>query len=158
MSDTHSTSVERILIAYDGSPPARHAIVTAARLFPGAHAHVVYAWQPLTGERTTAVIAATWGAADELLETEARDAQSVAAEGRETARSAGLLAVGEDARGAESIAQYLLRALDATRPELVVMGTRALHGLHGAVVGSTSHSLISHSPVPVLIATVAHPD
>ncbi|MEV0143868.1 MULTISPECIES: universal stress protein [unclassified Nonomuraea] len=36
-----------ILIAYDGSPDARHAIEKTARLFPGASAVVLYARQPL---------------------------------------------------------------------------------------------------------------
>ena len=41
------TSRTPLLIAYDGSPDARSAIETAAALFPGSRAVVLYARQPL---------------------------------------------------------------------------------------------------------------
>src|ERR1700731_1391061 len=38
---------QTILICYDGSDYAAHAIAVAARLFPGARAHVLNVWEPL---------------------------------------------------------------------------------------------------------------
>ena len=43
MSERPST----ILLCYDGSTAARHAIAVAGRLFPGAHAHVLNVWEPI---------------------------------------------------------------------------------------------------------------
>jgi nucleotide-binding universal stress UspA family protein len=156
MSNIQTTTIERILIAYDGSASAQDAIATAARLFPGAHAEVVHAWQALAEEQTTAVVAAAWGAADELVESESRTAEALTAEGTGAARSAGLTAIGRIMEGDGGIAELLLAAIADVRPDLVVMGTRALHGVRGAIAGSTSQGVIARSPVPVLVVSAAH--
>ncbi|MDN5751570.1 MAG: hypothetical protein L0H64_24240, partial [Pseudonocardia sp.] len=40
-------SIRPVLIAYDGSPDARAAVEAAGHLFPGSHAVVLYAREPL---------------------------------------------------------------------------------------------------------------
>ena len=85
MSDEPST----VLLCYDGSPQAEHAAEVAGRLFPGAHAHVLYVWEPV--ERIIArysVLAPFMGeevgAADADVEAEA----APVADGRRRARAA----------------------------------------------------------------------
>lgn len=45
----------------------------------------------------------------------------------------------------------LLRLIDRVGAGLVVLGTRGIGSAEGVVLGSTSHHLVQHSPVPVLI-------
>lgn len=45
----------------------------------------------------------------------------------------------------------LLRMTERTGAGLVVLGTRGIGSAEGVVLGSTSHYLVQHSPVPVLI-------
>jgi nucleotide-binding universal stress UspA family protein len=152
MLDRNGTPAGSILIGYDGSPEARHAVLTTAHLFRGMPAMVVHAWQPLnTDLPPAAAVGAAFGGGEQLIETEGDAARAVAAEGRDAALAAGLDAVGLAVEGTEAIWEILLTAIDTSCADLVVMGTRGLHGVRGAMIGSTSHSVITHSSVPVLV-------
>lgn len=45
----------------------------------------------------------------------------------------------------------LLRVIQRESAGLVVLGTRGLGSSEGVVLGSTSHHLVQHSPVPVVV-------
>jgi len=45
----------------------------------------------------------------------------------------------------------ILRVADETRTDIIVMGTRGLSALRGAIMGSVSHALIEKASCPVLI-------
>lgn len=45
----------------------------------------------------------------------------------------------------------LLRIVEREGAGLVVLGTRGLGSTEGVVLGSTSHHLVQHSPVPVVV-------
>lgn len=45
----------------------------------------------------------------------------------------------------------LLRIIEREDAGLVVLGTRGLGSTDGVVLGSTSHHLVQHSPVPVVV-------
>ena len=51
-----TAELRTVLICYDGSDRAQHAVAVTATLFPGAHAHVLNVWEPL--ERIVARYAA----------------------------------------------------------------------------------------------------
>ncbi len=45
----------------------------------------------------------------------------------------------------------VLRLVERTGADLVVLGTRGIGSAEGVVLGSTSHHVVQHSPVPVLV-------
>jgi len=141
-----------LLIAYDGSDNARHAIRVAAALFPGAEAEIVHAWEPMTSAAArAAVYAIVYSDKDPALELEAERAQEIAEKGVQAARAAGLEARGVAVSGAGPIWATLTDHAESIGPRLLVMGTRGLTGVRSALVGSVSHDVASHAKVPVLV-------
>lgn len=143
---------EDIVIAYDGSENARHAIAVAAGQIGPRRAAVVHVWEPLAsaGSRL-AIYAPMGGATAQELAAEAERAQATADEGARLARDAGFdaqaVAVRTDGPIAAGISDY---ARDH-KPGLVVMGTRGLSGARSLILGSVSHYVAQHLSVPVLI-------
>ena len=60
-------------------------------------------------------------------------------------------------KGAEDPNTLLLQAIDEIRPDLVVAGTRARHGVDLALMGSTAHALVRQARVPILLVPAGHP-
>jgi nucleotide-binding universal stress UspA family protein len=144
----------RILIAYDGSEGARHAIETAAALLPGHRAIVFHAWSPV------AVIVAGYGGMvalppydDDVLQVEAT---KVAAEGCKLAGDAGLKAQPEIAEVTyQGTWHAILDVADQYDAELIVLGARGLSAFKSMILGSVSHSVAQHARRPVLIVPPA---
>jgi nucleotide-binding universal stress UspA family protein len=146
-----------LLLAYDGSEPARTAVTTAAQLFPGRPAVVMHAWEsplrhslaghalsslPMTGIRESI------NDLDELLANSAREQ---AEEGAELARQHGLEARAESV---ESTAGVWRALIDATVPlgaSLVVAGSRGRGAIASTLLGSVSSGLVHNAELPVLI-------
>jgi nucleotide-binding universal stress UspA family protein len=141
-----------ILIAYDGSDNAKHAIRVAAALFGGGPAQVVHAWEPLSSASSRlAVYAFMANAGNEEVEYEREQAEAKAEEGAELARRAGFDATGIAVGGLGPPWSILYEYVNEEQPRLVVMGTRGLTGLRGVLSGSVSHGVTAHSHVPVLV-------
>jgi nucleotide-binding universal stress UspA family protein len=51
----------------------------------------------------------------------------------------------------DRIDEGILKVADETRADIIVMGTRGLSALRGAIMGSVSHALIEKATCPVLI-------
>ena len=147
-----------ILIAYDGTPDAKHAVAVAGKMLRGGRAHVVHVWQPLSAVPAGV---ATPGAMlpddllDEEIELEESRARGVADGGADVARAAGFDADGEAIRSDGPPAQTLEDEIDRLRPELVVIGSRGLTGLKAILRGSVSHHVGAHAHAPVLIVPPA---
>lgn len=148
MADQHP-----ILICYDGSEHARHAIERAGELVRPGPAVVIYAWQPLAVIMARSGFGALAGRAivpDEEAE-EQQEAEKIATEGGELARAAGFDTEARHRRAAESIAQAILETAGELDASLLVMGSRGLTGLRSALLGSVSHALVIHAHRPVLV-------
>jgi nucleotide-binding universal stress UspA family protein len=138
-----------VVLAYDGSEQAKHAIATAGRLLPaGRRAVVLTVWERLD-------TVPFWGAPMTVIPQEAFDevverAGEVAAEGAELARAAGFAAeplVVEGGPAWKTIAAAA-REQDA---ELIVMGSHGRTGASYVLVGSVANAVAQHAHCPVLI-------
>jgi nucleotide-binding universal stress UspA family protein len=141
-----------ILICYDGSDRAAHAIAVTAKLFPGADAHVLNVWEPM--ERIVARYSAVGpyigggiGEADEGIE---KDANEMAAAGAKLATDAGLKATAHSTPLRTTVWEEVTAAADRLDADAIVTGTRSLHGVREALSNTLSHSLLQHSGRPVL--------
>jgi len=141
-----------ILLCYDGSPQSVHAVGVVATVFPGAHAHVLNVWEPI--ERIIAryaVLAPFMGeevaAADVDAEATAKALVEAAVD---QAKAAGLDATGNTAELRSTVWEAVLAAGEQLGVEVIITGTRSLHGFREAVSNTLSHALIQHSTRPVL--------
>jgi nucleotide-binding universal stress UspA family protein len=132
----------RILLCYDGSPEATHAIAEAGRMLRGGRATVLYAWQSAADTLAHFGVAPTYVPPGEY-ERDREHAREVAKEGTRLAADAGFDA---DARIVESAASTwaaILYAADELDVDLVVMGARGLTGVRSMLLGSVSHHVVN---------------
>ncbi len=142
----------RILLCFDGSDQSRHAVGVAGELFAGAEAHVLFVWEPV--ERIVARYAVLapfmgeeLGEADASAETQAAETAAV---GIELAAAVGLSATAHTAPLTTTVWEAVLEVARALEADVIITGTRSLHGVREFVSNTLSHSLIQHSPRPVL--------
>jgi nucleotide-binding universal stress UspA family protein len=138
-----------ILICYDDSESARHAIDTAADLLPNRRAVVLDVGPPLTTAESFVVIApVTPGAAFEELNRD--DARKRAGAGAERARAAGFDAEARATLGSPTW-EGIVDVADEIDAAVIVMGSRGLTGAREVFEGSVSHQVAEHADRPVLI-------
>jgi nucleotide-binding universal stress UspA family protein len=136
--------VKNIMVAIDGSESAAEALDTAIELARqmGAKLHVLAVRPPHVPGHA--------GAGPPMTEIEEiHGSQHVADAAVQRARAAGVDAAPHVDHGpvAERIAQVATE-LDA---DLLIVGSRGMGALHGALAGSVSHALVSRSPAPLMI-------
>jgi nucleotide-binding universal stress UspA family protein len=136
-----------ILICYDRSAGARHAIERAAVLFPGAPAIVLNLWDfPLE------LPAAGYGdsTSGEAVQQSLADAAS--AEGCQIARGAGLRPEPMTACGSIRGTWRTIAAIADDRGAcVIVVGARGRGDVRSLVLGSVSSDLTRHASRPVLV-------
>jgi nucleotide-binding universal stress UspA family protein len=138
-----------ILICYDGTAAADHAIDVAAELLGPVPAVVLDVGAYLTrAESIAATASVVPGTAFEELNT--ADALDRARAGAEHARKAGF-----DAQARSELSSPTWEGIVDVAGELdapvIVLGTRALTGARDVLDGSVSHQVAQHSGRPVLI-------
>ncbi len=151
-----------VLIAYDGSEPAQHAIAHAARLFPGSPALVATAWRSIR----PAAGAARAALPDDIIQeavarldaTAEADASRTAQEGAGRARSAGMSASPLVIRAEPSVWASIIAAVNTSDARAVVVGSRGRSGLRSAVLGSVSNAVVHHCRRPVVVVHPADPE
>ena len=141
-----------VLICYDGSDHAKHAIAVTASLLPGAQAHMLNVWEPM--ERIVARYSALGpylgegvGEADEGIESEAIE---LAAAGAKLANDAGLVATPHAAQLRTAVWEAVVDTAEELDVDVIVTGTRSLHGVREVLSNTLSHALLQRSHRPVL--------
>jgi nucleotide-binding universal stress UspA family protein len=148
-----------VIVAYDGSPAARQAIVDSGKILGPSRMLVATVWEeglayagpvmPSDGITVTPMVDP--GTAFEVDRAVQNRAERVAREGAELARSLGLeaepLAVTDEGDVAESI----LRLARDRNAAAIVVGSRGLSGIRARLEGSTSRALLKHASCPVIV-------
>lgn len=142
----------RLLLAYDGSPIADHAIEAIAELFPGADVHVATSWERVQhwGESTqgSSVLRKASSEREQRLQTVAT---GIADRGARLAREHGLQSVPLLAPTGEGVGTAMLQLAREVGSDVIVLGTHG-HGLVARVLlGSTAHWIVQHADRPVLV-------
>ncbi len=148
-----------VLICYDGSERADHAVAVTAKLFPGRRAVVLNVWEPL--ERIVARYSALGpffgdgvGDADAGIEA---DAAGVAEAGAKLARDAGLDATPHTVALHTSVWEAVIEVAEEFDVGAIVTGTRSLHGMREVLSNALSHALLQNSRRPVLAIPMPKP-
>jgi nucleotide-binding universal stress UspA family protein len=142
-----------VLVAIDGSPDSDQALGEAIDLAESEHTRLTL-FSAVVAPPAAAYAAAS-GAA--LLPILLRDAEAEAEAILEKAleRVPGHVSV-NTVLSNEPVRPALLREIKTGHHDLVVMGSRGRGAVRSMLMGSVSHYVLHHSPVPVLIVH-AHP-
>ncbi|MGD9570938.1 MAG: universal stress protein [Thermoleophilia bacterium] len=145
-----------VIIGYDGSETADHAIREAGRALGPRNALVVVVWE--AGAAYESFEAATYpGAAVDLPAAAAIDealyegARNTATRGVAAATEAGFRAEGVVTADERSVATTLAHLASERGAAMVVVGARGHSRVERLFVGSTSRSILESSPCPVLV-------
>jgi nucleotide-binding universal stress UspA family protein len=156
-----------VLIAFDGSPAAEHALEEAAALLGKRPALVVSVWKEGIGFETVELPTATLGmppapidvnAALEIEQDAKERAQRLAQHGAELARQAGLeaegLAVADEVE--VTIPETIVDVARQRDAAAIVMGAHGHGRLSEVLVGSTTRDVVRRAECPVVV--VREPD
>jgi nucleotide-binding universal stress UspA family protein len=142
-----------LLLCYDGSEDAKHAIEHAGRLLAGRDALVVTVWQLTPALGRSASAGSTDGKFD-LLEFDRAAAdlgERVARDGVRIAQQAGLHAKPVAVEATGPVWKTIVEIADRHDAATIVMGSRGLTGLRPMLVGSVSSAIVQHADRPTLI-------
>jgi nucleotide-binding universal stress UspA family protein len=139
---------QNILVAVDGSPDADQALMQAVDLAESEHARLTL-FSAVVMPPATAYI----GAGGAVAAAFARDAETEAEKTLQEAveRVPDRVSV-STVLTREPVRLALIDQITIGHHDLVVMGSRGRGALRSVLLGSVSHYVLNHSPVPVLIA------
>lgn len=143
-----------LLLCYDGSADAVHAIERAGALFAGSRAVVATVWERVASFDAGAwlgEIGTTTGEDHYLGRRQADRAARVAADGVRVAQQAGLEAVPVSVEATGPVWRALLDLAERHDAATIVMGSRGLTGLRSMLHGSVSSAVADHAERPTLI-------
>ncbi len=136
-----------ILVAIDGSPDSDQALTQAIDLAEAEHARLT-----LFSAATAPPAAAYLGMSGQVVTNLARDAEAES----EAILRAAVERIPDDVSvstelGSEPVRPTLINQITTGHHDLIVMGSRGRGALRSVLLGSVSHYVLHHSPVPVLI-------
>jgi nucleotide-binding universal stress UspA family protein len=156
-----------ILIGYDGSPIAEHAVRSAAELLGAGKALVVVVWEsgsafelaesyaPVPGE---AMVPIDVRGAEEVDHALYETAQKTASQGAAIAREAGLDAEGIAVADDITVPETLVKVADEHEAAAIVVGAHNKGRLSKLFLGSVSQGVLRRSTRPVLVVREAAAD
>jgi nucleotide-binding universal stress UspA family protein len=153
----------RLLIAYDGSDPARAAVRVAGAIFPAAEAVIAHAYDPPARPQRAYAAGAIPNEPlrDSFAELEREvldEARATVEDGRALAIEAGLVAETALLPARRGIWQELVEAAHERTADLVVSGSRGRGAFGRALLGSVSSSLLHEGGLPLLIVPAGEYD
>jgi nucleotide-binding universal stress UspA family protein len=142
-----------LLLCYDGSAHAKHAITNAASLLTGRNALVVTVWQPTADLGSFAWYGATTNIVNfaELDRAGAEAGGGVADEGARIAQRAGLAAEAIAIEATGPVWKTIVDTADLHDAAAIVIGSRGLTGLRSMLLGSVSNGVVHHTDRPTLV-------
>jgi nucleotide-binding universal stress UspA family protein len=143
-----------ILICYDGSPSAKHALSVAQATIGHEHITLLHVWNP-----PAEFLADSFGTTNAPTDTTITGlerfaierANAIAQEGHELAGQLGLVVDTRVQRNESSVWQTILDVAAETDSGLIVVGTHGATAVQSALLGSVSNALLHHSKLPVLV-------
>jgi nucleotide-binding universal stress UspA family protein len=141
-----------LILCYDGSEGAKHAIEHAGALFSGSPALVLTVWRS-----TTSLGSVGWSGATVMpnfaeLDDAAFEAGAArAAEGVSVARRAGLEAEPLTVEADGPVWEAIVEAADRRQASVIVLGSRGLTGLRSILLGSVSGTVVHQARRPTLV-------
>jgi nucleotide-binding universal stress UspA family protein len=141
----------QLILCYDGSADANHAVEVAGAMFAGTRALVLTVWQPTLDVNTVAWSATTPIAASYGPDPAAKAGVRMAEQGARLARQAGLEAepVALEARGA--VWKAIIDTANQDPSAIIVTGCRGRTGLGARLLGSVSSAVVRHAQQPTLV-------
>jgi nucleotide-binding universal stress UspA family protein len=142
-----------LVLCYDGSDDAKHAIERAGRLFGGRDALVVTVWHPTPALGSFAFAGATDSMFDfvEVNRAAAELGSRVAGDGVRIAEQAGLHAEPVAVEATGPVWKTIVDIADRNDAATIVMGSRGLTGLESMLLGSVSSAIVHHADRPTLV-------
>jgi nucleotide-binding universal stress UspA family protein len=135
-----------ILVAVDGSPDAEQALTEAIDLAKSEHTRLTMITAVSQAPATAYVAAGE--VAKQLIEDAHAEAEAILRRARE--RIPDDLSV-KAVLSEQPIRLALIKQIADGEHDLVVMGSRGRGAVRAALLGSVSHYVLHHSPIPVLI-------
>ncbi|HZB05115.1 MAG TPA: universal stress protein [Thermoleophilaceae bacterium] len=142
-----------VIVCYDGSESAKHAIRSAAGLLGDRSALVLTVWQPTADLGTFGWYGegANLAGFAELDRAGAEAGGAVAEEGARMAQLAGFDAVPIAIEATGPAWKTIVDTADAHEAAAVVIGSRGLTGLRSMLLGSVSNAVLHHTERPTLV-------
>jgi nucleotide-binding universal stress UspA family protein len=140
-----------LILCYDGSADAKHAIQRGSELLDARRALVLTVWLPAAllgpglGETAVMVNFA------ELDHAAAEHADRIAEEGVDIARASGLDAEPVAVKTAGPVWHTIVETADRCDAAAIVMGSRGLTPLRSILLGSVSTGVVHHADRPTLV-------
>lgn len=150
------------LFAFDGSPPAAHAIDVAARLLAPRPAVVATAWMTAAQSVAVAMLAVpdevARKGAQELDAASRNEARACADEGAHLLGERGWRCHSAHLQTARKASTAIIDAADDRDAALIVTGTRGRSRVAATLLGSTAEEILRHAERPVLLVPPAAQD
>jgi nucleotide-binding universal stress UspA family protein len=145
-----------LLLCYDGSDDAKHAISEAAKLLSPRNALVLSAWQDAAALPAFSWVAGPVPGLDEFLSAAREGAAQIAREGVSLAEAAGFHAVPIVVESSGPVWVAIVETADERNVAAIVVGSRGLSGVKSILMGSVSSGVVHHATRPTVV--VRRPD